>query len=134
MSAILCISFYLTFKQLYGLHVELITAEVGQVGQVLTLKLNFKQPTKTNRYLQIQWQQQQQLFYLNQTQQSIELAFFPQQRGIYQFDAIKIYSTYPLGLVRAWTYLNLMEKVWIAPKAYEWQKNIKISRVLRMIV
>ncbi|ENW15597.1 DUF58 domain-containing protein [Acinetobacter haemolyticus] len=125
MSAILCISFYLTFKQLYGLHVELITAEVGQVGQVLTLKLNFKQPTKTNRYLQIQWQQQQQLFYLNQTQQSIELAFFPQQRGIYQFDAIKIYSTYPLGLVRAWTYLNLMEKVWIAPKAYEWQKEHK---------
>ena len=38
---------------------------------------------------------------------------------------MKIYATYPLGLVRAWTYLYPKQKVWIAPKAYDWQKEHK---------
>jgi hypothetical protein len=38
---------------------------------------------------------------------------------------MKIYSTYPLGLVRAWTYLYPKQKVWIAPKAHDWQKEHK---------
>lgn len=125
MSAILCMSFYLTFRQLHALHIEMVTAEVGQVGQVLMLKLHFKQNAKLSRYLQIQWQQQEQRVYLDQTQQSLELSFFPQYRGIYAFDTIKIYATYPLGLVHAWTYLNLQQKVWIAPQAYDWQKEHK---------
>ncbi|MCH7337100.1 DUF58 domain-containing protein [Acinetobacter sp. NIPH 2699] len=125
LSAILCISFYLTFKQLHALHIEVVSDEVGQVGQVLTLKLFLKQKSNVARYLQIQWHDQEQIFYLDQAQQSLELGFFPQQRGEYAFDTIKIYSTYPLGLVRAWTYLNLKQKVWIAPKAYDWQKEHK---------
>lgn len=125
LSAILCISFYLTFKQLHALHIEVVSDEVGQVGQVLALKLFLKQRSNVARYLQIQWHDQEQIFYLDQAQQSLELGFFPQQRGEYAFDTIKIYSTYPLGLVRAWTYLNLKQKLWIAPKAYDWQKEHK---------
>ncbi|RZF55952.1 DUF58 domain-containing protein [Acinetobacter halotolerans] len=125
LSAILCISFYLTFKQLHALHIEVMNTEVGQVGQVLALKLFLKQKSNVARYLRVQWHDQEQIFYLDQAQQSLELGFFPQQRGEYAFDTIKIYSTYPLGLVRAWTYLNLKQKVWIAPKAYDWQKEHK---------
>ncbi|MBP8005884.1 DUF58 domain-containing protein [Acinetobacter sp. NIPH 1852] len=125
MSAILCVSFYLTFKQLHALQVDVVATEVGQVGQVLILKLILKQKSNAARYLRIQWQEQEQNLYLDQKQQSFELYFFPQQRGEYSFDAIKIYSTYPLGLVRAWSYLYLKQKVWIAPKAYDWQKEHK---------
>ncbi|MDR7015033.1 DUF58 domain-containing protein [Acinetobacter sp. 3657] len=125
MSAILCVSFYLTFKQLHALQVDVVATEVGQVGQVLILKLILKQKSNAARYLRIQWQEQEQNLYLDQKQQSFELYFLPQQRGEYSFDAIKIYSTYPLGLVRAWSYLYLKQKVWIAPKAYDWQKEHK---------
>lgn len=124
-SAILWISFYITFKQLHGLQIDLIADEVGQVEQVLILKLLFKQQNNTARYLRIISQQKEQVIYLDQTQQTLELAYFPEKRGLYEFDAIKIYSTYPLGLVRAWTYLYLKQKVWIAPKAYDWQKEHK---------
>ncbi len=124
-SAILCISFYLTFKQLHGLQLEVLLAEVGQVEQVLTLQLRVKQHSGTTRYLRIQWQDQEQNFYLDQTQHTIELNFFPQQRGLYSFEPIKIYSTYPLGLVRAWTYVYLKQQVWIAPQAIDWQKEHK---------
>ena len=124
-SAILCISFYLTFKQLHGLHIEVVTPEIGQVEQALMLKLLFKQPVNHSRYLRVQWQQQEQIFFLEQAQQTLELPVIPQKRGIYDVDSVKIYSTYPLGLVRAWTYLYPKQKVWIAPKAHDWQKEHK---------
>lgn len=124
-SAILCISFYLTFKQLHGLQIELVAAEVGQVDQPLILKILLKQSAHTIRYLRLDWQQQEHFLYLDQTQQSLELAVLPEQRGKYALDVVKIYATYPLGLVRAWTYLYPKQKVWIAPKAYDWQKEHK---------
>jgi len=110
---------------LHVLKIDLIAAEVGQVDQPLILKLRLNQPSVMTRYLRIQWLQQEQLIYLDQQQHTLELAFFPKQRGLYEFGAMKIYSTYPLGLVRAWTYLYPKQKVWIAPKAYDWQKEHK---------
>ncbi|USA45416.1 DUF58 domain-containing protein [Acinetobacter sp. C26M] len=124
-SAILCISFYLTFKQLHDLQIDVVMPEVGQVDQTLFLKLVLKQPVGAARYLRVQWQTQEQLIYTDQTQHSVELAVMPDKRGLYEFGAVKIYSTYPLGLVRAWTYLYPKHKVWVAPKGYDWQKEHK---------
>ncbi|MFV5191328.1 DUF58 domain-containing protein [Acinetobacter courvalinii] len=126
-SAILCISFYLTFKQLHGLQIELVAAEVGQVDQPLILKILLKQSAQTVRYLRLNWQEQEHFLYLDQTQQCLELAVLPEQRGRYELDALKIYATYPLGLVRAWTYLYPQQEVWIAPKATDWQKEHKLQ-------
>lgn len=61
-SAILCISFYLTFKQLHGLEIEIVADEIGQVGQSLDLKLYFKQVQKQPRYLWIKIENQLQKF------------------------------------------------------------------------
>lgn len=124
-SAILCISFYLTFKQLHDLQIDIVLPEVGQVDQAIILKLLFKQPIGAARYLRIQWQTQEQLVFIDQTQYSVELAVMADKRGLYEFGAVKIYSTYPLGLVRAWTYLYPKHKVWVAPKGYDWQKEHK---------
>jgi uncharacterized protein (DUF58 family) len=125
LSAILCISFYLTFKQLHDLKIEIVMPEVGQVNQPSIIRLMLKQQDKTVRYLRIQSSQQEQMIYVNQVQQIIELPVLPQQRGLYEFGVIKVYSTYPLGLVRAWTYLYPKQKIWIAPKAHDWQKEHK---------
>ncbi|MGB5887923.1 MAG: DUF58 domain-containing protein [Acinetobacter venetianus] len=125
LSAILCISFYLTFKQLHDLKIEIVMPEVGQVNQPSIIKLMLKQQDKTVRYLRIQSSQQEQMIYVNQVQQTVELPVLPQQRGLYEFGVIKVYSTYPLGLVRAWTYLYPKQKIWIAPKAHDWQKEHK---------
>ncbi|HIQ34798.1 MULTISPECIES: DUF58 domain-containing protein [Acinetobacter] len=125
LSAILCISFYLTFKQLHDLKIEIVMPEVGQVNQPSIIRLMLKQQDKTVRYLRIQSSQQEQMIYVNQVQQTIELPVLPQQRGLYEFGVIKVYSTYPLGLVRAWTYLYPKQKIWIAPRAHDWQKEHK---------
>ncbi|MFG0587026.1 DUF58 domain-containing protein [Acinetobacter sp. YQ_14] len=125
LSAILCISFYLTFKQLHDLKIEIVMPEVGQVNQPSIIRLMLKQQDKTVRYLRIESSQQEQMIFLNQVQQTVELPVLPQQRGLYEFGVIKVYSTYPLGLVRAWTYLYPKQKIWIAPKAHDWQKEHK---------
>jgi len=125
LSAILCISFYLTFKQLHDLKIEIVMPEVGQVNQPSIIRLMLKQQDKIVRYLRIESSQQEHMIYLNQVQQTVELPVLPQQRGLYEFGVIKVYSTYPLGLVRAWTYLYPKQKIWIAPKAHDWQKEHK---------
>lgn len=124
-SAILWISFYLTFKQLHRLDIELVFPEIGQVDNSFTLKIMFKQKSIFTRYLRIISEEKEHFFCFEHTQQIFELPFYPNARGQYDFSPIKIYSTYPFGLVRAWTYLYPKYKVWIAPKAHDWQKEHK---------
>lgn len=61
-SAILCISFYLTFKQLHGLTVEVSVAEVGQVAKPIELQFHFQQNQKQSRYLWIKTDQHLEKF------------------------------------------------------------------------
>lgn len=116
-SAVLCISFYLTFKQLHGLSIELLTDEIGQVGHGLNLHFHFQQPVAQSRYLYIQAGEQLYKVLVNQTRQKFSLSFYAEQRGIFVYPAIQIYSVYPFGLIRAWTYLYHQYFAWVAPKA-----------------
>ncbi len=115
-AAILWMSFYITFKQLHELDIEIIYPEVGQLEQHVGLQLHITQPHAALRYLKIQADGLTQTLAVQQSQQVLQLYFYPQQRGYFEFPTIKIYSSYPFGLVRAWSYLYLSQGVWIAPK------------------
>lgn len=116
-SAVLCVSFYLTFKQLHGLSIELVSDEVGQVGQVAYLTVYFIQPTVQQRYLYIKTDEQIQRLHLLEKKQKISIAFRPEKRGEFLYPMLQIYTLYPFGLVRAWSYLYHQKKAWIAPTA-----------------
>ena len=116
-SAVLCISFYLTFKQLYGLNIEIVVDEIGQVGQDIQLSLYFKQDKAQLRYLYIECGEQVEKVYISETSQIHTLKFHAEQRGEFRVPHLKIYSVYPFGLVRAWTYLYHQKSSWIAPRA-----------------
>ena len=66
-SAVLCMSFYLTFKQLHGMRLEINVSELGQVGQVLHLDVYIRQNQVLTRYLWIRCEDQ--LFKLCVTEQ-----------------------------------------------------------------
>ena len=116
-SAILCISFYITFKQLHGLEIEVSYAELGQVGQPLRLDLYFKQSQPQARYLWVQVDEQIDHILLSDLQHRYTLELHPDSRGIFVYPTLKLFSVYPLGLVRAWTYMYLKGQSWIAPRA-----------------
>lgn len=115
-SAILCISFYLTFKQLHGLNIEIISPEIGRVNDVFSIKIILKQDAKIPRYLYFKCADQVQRLCLDELQHSLELHFIAQQRGLYPLPKIQLYSSYPLGLVRAWSYFYTQQEIWIAPQ------------------
>lgn len=123
MSAILCISFYVTFKQLHALSIEVIAPKIGRSGDALTLRLSFKQATLSPKYLQIRYANQVEPVLLQQLNQQVELIFQPTERGWFVVPEIQIFSTYPLGLVRAWTYCYFQGEIWIAPKAMDFLKE-----------
>lgn len=116
-SAVLCMSFYLTFKQLHGLSLEVSVAELGQVGQVLNLDLYIRQNQPITRYLWIVCDQQLHKVCVTEQKQQLRVQLQASQRGQFHYPNLKIYSVYPFGLVRAWTYLYLNQSSWIAPKA-----------------
>ncbi|CAB1211642.1 DUF58 domain-containing protein [Acinetobacter bouvetii] len=116
-SAILCISFYLTFKQLHGLSIEVSVKEVGQVGNSIDLQLHFQQSQKQSRYLWIKTHQHLEKILISELKQKVILSFLAEQRGQFHYPTLQIYSVYPFGLVRAWTYFYFTEYSWIAPQA-----------------
>ncbi|MDO6644319.1 DUF58 domain-containing protein [Acinetobacter guillouiae] len=116
-SAILCISFYLSFKQLHAITLDVVVDEVGKVNEAFKVRINLQQDHATPKFLNFKIDEQLQSFLFEEKQQSFELNFIPQQRGEFSVPPIQIYSTYPLGLVRAWTYIYLTNSYWIAPEA-----------------
>lgn len=116
-SSILCISFYLTFKQLHGIQVELILPEVGRVNDVITVQLELKQERKQLRYLYFKVAEKIYPVLFEGNTQKVDFNFSALKRGKFQIPEILLYSTYPLGLVRAWTYFYSNQPIWIAPES-----------------
>ncbi|TCB81678.1 DUF58 domain-containing protein [Acinetobacter sp. ANC 4173] len=116
-SAILCISFYITFKQLHGLHIEVSYTELGQVGQPLSLELYFKQPQAQARYLWIKVDAQMHQIMFADLRYCHTVELNPNKRGVFEYPTVQLFSVYPFGLVRAWTYMYLKRQSWIAPHA-----------------
>lgn len=116
-SSVLCISFYLTFKQLHGLNIQVTVTEIGQVDECIELQLHFEQSQKELRYLWIKTDHYLEKILISELKQKISISFLAQHRGQFHYPNLMIYSVYPFGLVRAWTHLYLKKSAWIAPKA-----------------
>ncbi|MGE8559635.1 MAG: DUF58 domain-containing protein [Acinetobacter sp.] len=127
-SAILCISFYLTFKQLHDLSIEISVNEIGQVGNHLDLQLHFQQSQPQMRYLWIKTDQHLEKVAITDLKHNIHLSFFTDKRGKFHYPTVQIYAVYPFGLVRAWTYFYLKEYSWVAPKAEFYNAENKLHQ------
>lgn len=135
-SSILCLSFYLTFKQLHQLEVTIVMPEVGRVDEALKVQVHFRQSRVTPRFIYLQDAEinsssqiqnnaqsetkpllhQDHAIALVSPLQHIELEFIPLKRGQWRLPNFRLFSTYPFGLVRAWTYFYCQQQVWVAPK------------------
>lgn len=122
-SAILCMSFYLTFKQLHELQIEIVIPLLGQVGKMVPIQLNIRQDRLKTKYLFIKLGEQIHPLLLDRLEQQLTVEFLAESRGLFTLANIQIYSTYPFGLVRAWSYFYLKNELWIAPKVAYFQNE-----------
>lgn len=118
-SSLLCISFYLAYRQLKGLEITLDYDEVGQVGQAVELIVTLSQTQPRERYLSVNVGLEKQYLHLQHSSQQLRFHFYPAQRGAFYYPDLSLMSVYPLGLVRAWTHLYLKQQLitWVAPQA-----------------
>lgn len=118
--SLLVLSFYLAFKQLYGLNINYEVEDLGQVEQPLLIKFNLM-PKKGQIHLHLRTEflaQAKKITVLN-SPLVIEYADFPQKRGLYHLPRLYFYSVYPFGIIRAWSYLYPKKQIWVAPKPLE---------------
>lgn len=126
-SAILCISFYLTFKQLHQLEIEIVVPEVGRVGDALHVQMYFKQSEIATRYLRVKVADETHRVLVSESEKKLVFTLKPEQRGQFILPDIQLYSTYPLGLVRTWTYFYVQSKIWIAPQPQDFQQEHEVA-------
>lgn len=116
-SAVLCISFYLTFKQLHGLTLDVVVGETPQIGEPQIVNLYLNQNQLQARYLWFKTATHLQKILIQDKQQHVQINFETTHRGKFTIPEIQIFSTYPFGLVRAWTYLYVQQEAWVAPQS-----------------
>ncbi len=52
-SAILCISFYLSFKQLHAITLDVVVDEVGKVNEAFKVRINLQQDRATPKFFKL---------------------------------------------------------------------------------
>lgn len=126
-SSILLISFYLTFKQLHQIKIEIILPEVGRVNESFSIQIHLKQKDRTSKYLYLKVDEISYPILFDDTELDTELKFISAKRGKFNIPQIQLYSTYPLGLVRGWTYFYIAEPIWVAPQPQHFQNEHQAS-------
>ena len=123
-ASILILSFYLAFKQLYGLNVKYEISELGQVQQPLSIKF-YLTPQQGQMHLHLRTAylgQAKKITVLN-SPLVVEFQILPDRRGQYHLPRFYFYSVYPFGIIRAWSYIYPQKKVWIAPAPLEFSST-----------
>ena len=64
-----------------------------------------------------------------QNEQIIRLPVPTQNRGQFELPRLKIKTVYPLGIMRAWSYVYFSRKVWVYPKpeVFDWQAQYAVA-------
>ena len=119
LSSILLIAIYHSYTQLSGLKIKVLAAEDGEVDGFATYFIELT-PTTAKQYAQLEllWEQYQRIALLDQ-RRVISFKLPTSQRGKFLPPRLLLQSVYPLGLIRAWTYVYFDQIAWVAPKPVE---------------
>ena len=145
------ISFHVTFAHISGLQVRLLDVTMAEAGepvwvtlQVLSssrqprrqLAFNFELLSDKNNKKSIEADtntaaptnksyQDRVLLSSLQDEQTIRLPILTRVRGQLELPRLQIQTVYPLGLMRAWSYVYFARTAWVYPKpqAFDWQSS-----------
>lgn len=136
LASVWVISFHLTFAHVMGLKVELLEVSMAEVGQPAwaTIKI-ISHSGKPRRQLRFGFDDnsQNKLRTPETTvrltkivgEQTIKLPITSDQRGKFILPRLIISTVYPLGIMRAWSYVYFATPAWFypAPLAFDWQDH-----------
>ncbi|XID75928.1 DUF58 domain-containing protein [Alkanindiges sp. WGS2144] len=123
LSSILIIGIYHSYAQLSGLRIKVIHADDSVAGEQARYQIELS-PTTAKCYCQLEifWQQYQRIAILND-KQILHFDLDTPGRGRFTPPRLMMQSVYPLGLIRAWTYIYFDKDVWVSPMPIESERN-----------
>jgi len=137
------ISFHVTFAHISGLQVRLLEVTMTEAGLPvwITLQLN-SDSRQPRRQLLFEFEQiankktkngtnapHSVLITRLQGEQVIRLPVQTYNRGQLELPRLKIKTVYPLGIMRAWSYVYFARTAWVYPKpeVFDWQAKYAIA-------
>lgn len=122
------ISFHITFAHISGLQVRLLEVTMAEAGAPVYVTLQLKSESRQpRRQLALSFEQSSDQVVLArlQDEQIIRLAINTEQRGELELPRLQIKTVYPLGIMRAWSYIYFARSAWVYPKplAFDWQEQ-----------
>ena len=106
-----------TYRNLSGLKVTFVSADNAFVGDSVRLRLRFSAASHAHQALLCRWQTSAAQVYLDKGEDAlVDFHLQAQERGLFRPQRLLIESTYPLGLLRAWTWLSFDVDALVYPK------------------
>ncbi|WP_230661323.1 DUF58 domain-containing protein [Psychrobacter sp. I-STPA10] len=149
LASIWVISLHLTFAHVSGLKINLRDIQMAAVGEPIWVTIEIENDkSKPSRQVQLHFDykneihnkitpdnanKQQQLAQLGlehthtlasvQEKVLVRLPLIADKRGRLQLPRLIVSSVYPLGIMRAWSYVYFARPAWVAPKPieFDWQ-------------
>jgi len=116
LASVLMVTIHHTFSHLSGLHVEVMDATDSQAGGHSQYRVRIA-PTgsKPHRQLLLQWDGHTQQIDTLSEPVVLTFALSTPTRGLFLPPRLTVSTVYPLGVLRAWTYVHFDEQAWVAP-------------------
>ena len=144
------VSFHVTFAHVSGLQVSLLEVTMAEAGAQawVTLQIRsdsrqprrqllftFDQPNKkinkrTDKKTKSNEVDQHSVLVTQlQGEQVIRLPVQTHHRGLLELPRLTIKTVYPLGIMRAWSYVYFVRTAWVSPKpeVFDWQTQYSIA-------
>lgn len=117
LGSLLVIGIHHTFANLSGLKVTAVNADEGFAGDLVAFHVRLTATNQRQYYsLLLDWDGTTERIDLVDGSQEVSVFLRSQNRGYFQAPRLKITTFYPLGLLRAWTWLDLDLQAVIYPK------------------
>lgn len=104
---LLLVAVLMAYRQLAGLQLQVVPAEGVFVGQSAECRLQLRNPSDLSRQLQLQSEHGGELVSCTlaaMQEQPLAIALLLQKRGWHAYPAIRLWSTAPFGLIRAFAW------------------------------
>ncbi|MEC7120887.1 MAG: DUF58 domain-containing protein [Pseudomonadota bacterium] len=120
LGSVLVITIHHTYAHLSGLHIEAVEAVDSEVGGRALYQIRVA-PTgqRPHRQIRLVWADQEQIIDTLADTHVLSFALPTIQRGLFEPPRLTVSTVYPLGILRAWSYVHLDRTVWVAPEPIE---------------
>ncbi|NNM51580.1 MAG: DUF58 domain-containing protein [Pseudomonadales bacterium] len=130
LGSLLVVAILHTFRNLSGLGLRALGSDPGQAGQHVGLRVGLRSVSGRDYHaIMLHWQQaEQRIAYVGREQQVIEVQLPALRRGYMHLPRLMLETRWPLGLIRAWTWIDLDMVVLVWPRSQTVTKPMHLQQ------